>query len=158
MTKTTLDLSTLSNISSGTHSVTVEATAEGYIDSDRSNEITFTVKEIIPNAGYYITAAHIAYDPYKEETLYLKINDGEYVAYTNDGELLEFDNVKTVSFYYVSNYSIEMALYNTDGSYPDREDPSLSQGDFTSAISPETAKTITITEQSDLIFTIFERD
>ena len=98
------------------------------------------------------------YDPYKEETLYLKINDGEYVAYTNDGELLEFDNVKTVSFYYVSNYNIEMALYNTDGSYPDREDPSLSQGDFTSAISPETAKTITITEQSDLIFTIFERD
>lgn len=110
------------------------------------------------NAGYYITAAHVAYDNSKEETLYLKINDGEYEPHTNDGELLEFENVKTVSFYYVSDNDIEIALYNTDGGYPDKEDPSLSQGDFTSATSPETAKTITITEQSDLIFTVFERD
>lgn len=158
MSKTMLDLSTLSDILGGTHSISVEAIAEGYTDSDRSNEVTYTGAQQDPDAGYYITAAHIAYDEQKEETLYLKINDGNYVAHTNDGELLEFDNVKTVSFYYVSNYDIEMALYNTDGGYPDREDPSLSQGEFTSAISPETAKTITITQQSDLIFTIFERD
>ena len=104
--------------------------------------------------GYYI--AHIAYDYNCEEKLYISIDGGEWTEVTNDGELLEFENVHTLSFYYVSNYDIEMALYNTDGGYPDRENPSLSQGDFTSAVSPETAKKIVITEQCDLIFTIFE--
>ena len=106
--------------------------------------------------GYYITLAHIAYDYNCEEKLYISIDGGEWTEVTNDGELLEFENVHTLSFYYVSNYDIELALYNTDGGYPDRENPSLSQGDFTSAVSPETAKKIVITEQCDLIFTIFE--
>ncbi len=106
--------------------------------------------------GYYITLAHVAYDYSCIENLYISIDGGEWTEVTNDGELLEFDDVHTLSFYYVSDYDILMALYNTDGGYPDMEDPSLSQGDFTSATSPETAKKIVITEQSDLIFTIFE--
>lgn len=106
--------------------------------------------------GYYITLAHVAYDYSCIENLYISIDGGEWTEVTNDGELLEFEDVHTLSFYYVSDYDILMALYNTDGGYPDMEDPSLSQGDFTSATSPETAKKIVITEQSDLIFTIFE--
>ncbi len=106
--------------------------------------------------GYYITLAHVAYDYNCIENLYISIDGGEWTEVTNDGALLEFDDVHTLSFYYVSDYDILMALYNTDGGYPDMEDPSLSQGDFTSATSPETAKKIVITEQSDLIFTIFE--
>ena len=42
MSKTTLDLSTLSDISGGTHSITVKAAAEGYIDSEFSNEVEWT--------------------------------------------------------------------------------------------------------------------
>ena len=43
MSKTTLDLSTLSDISGGTHTVTVKAKADGYIDSEASNAVNYTV-------------------------------------------------------------------------------------------------------------------
>lgn len=42
MNKTTLDLSTLSDIADGTHTVKVKAEANGYIDSEFSNEIEYT--------------------------------------------------------------------------------------------------------------------
>ena len=42
MNKTTLDLSTLSNISDGTHTVKVKAKANGYRDSEFSNEVSYT--------------------------------------------------------------------------------------------------------------------
>lgn len=42
MSKTLLDLSTLSDISDGTHTVKVKAKAEGYIDSEFSNEVSYT--------------------------------------------------------------------------------------------------------------------
>lgn len=42
MSKTTLDLSTLSDITDGTHTVKVKAKADGYIDSDFSNEVSYT--------------------------------------------------------------------------------------------------------------------
>ena len=42
MSKTTLDLSTLSDITEGTHTVKVKAKAEGYDDSEFSNEISYT--------------------------------------------------------------------------------------------------------------------
>ena len=43
MSKTTLDLSTLSDIADGTHTVTVRAKADGYIDSEASNAVNYTV-------------------------------------------------------------------------------------------------------------------
>ena len=43
MSKTTLDLSTLSDIADGTHTVTVKAKADGYIDSEASNAVNYTV-------------------------------------------------------------------------------------------------------------------
>ena len=42
MNKTTLDLSTLSDISDGTHTVKVKAKADGYRDSEFSNEVSYT--------------------------------------------------------------------------------------------------------------------
>lgn len=43
MSKTTLDLSTLSDIADGTHTITVKAKADGYIDSEASNAVNYTV-------------------------------------------------------------------------------------------------------------------
>ena len=40
--KTTLDLSTLSDIADGAHTVKVKAKADGYIDSEFSNEVSYT--------------------------------------------------------------------------------------------------------------------
>ena len=42
MSKTTLDLSTLSDITGGTHTVKVKAKANGYNDSEFSNEVSYT--------------------------------------------------------------------------------------------------------------------
>lgn len=42
MSKTTLDLSTLSDITDGTHTVKVKAKASGYRDSEFSNEVSYT--------------------------------------------------------------------------------------------------------------------
>ena len=42
MSKTTLDLSTLSDITDGAHTVKVKAKANGYIDSEFSNEVSYT--------------------------------------------------------------------------------------------------------------------
>lgn len=42
MSKTTFDLSTLSDISDGTHTVKVKAKADGYRDSEFSNEVSWT--------------------------------------------------------------------------------------------------------------------
>ena len=51
MSKTTLDLSTLSDISDGTHTVKVKAKASGYNDSEFSNEVSYTKAP----AGYKLT-------------------------------------------------------------------------------------------------------
>ena len=42
MSKTTLDLSTLSDITDGAHTVKVKAKADGYYDSEFSNEVSYT--------------------------------------------------------------------------------------------------------------------
>ena len=42
MSKTTLDLSTLSDIADGAHTVKVKAKANGYYDSEFSNEVSYT--------------------------------------------------------------------------------------------------------------------
>lgn len=50
MSKTTLDLSTLSDITDGAHTVKVKAKADGYRDSEFSNEVSYT-----KSSGYTIT-------------------------------------------------------------------------------------------------------
>lgn len=51
MSKTTLDLSTLSDITDGAHTVKVKAKADGYRDSEFSNEVSYTKAP----AGYKLT-------------------------------------------------------------------------------------------------------
>ena len=51
MSKTTLDLSTLSDIADGAHTVKVKAKASGYNDSEFSNEVSYTKAP----AGYEVT-------------------------------------------------------------------------------------------------------
>ena len=51
MSKTTLDLSTLPDIADGAHTVKVKAKADGYIDSEFSNEVSYTKAP----AGYEVT-------------------------------------------------------------------------------------------------------
>ena len=51
MSKTTIDLSTLSDITDGAHTVKVKAKADGYIDSEFSNEVSYTKAP----AGYEVT-------------------------------------------------------------------------------------------------------
>ena len=48
MSKTTLDLSTLSDITDGTHTVKVKAKASGYNDSEFSNEVRYTKTSVTP--------------------------------------------------------------------------------------------------------------
>ena len=69
MSKTTLDLSTLSDITDGAHTVKVKAKADGYIDSEFSNEVSYTKTP----AGHNITFGFPAnYDQPKNGYTYIK--------------------------------------------------------------------------------------
>ena len=157
MSKTTLDLSTLSDISDGTHTVKVKAKADGYRDSEFSNEVSYTVQS---STGYYITFANIAYDYNISEHVFIQINsEGDWIDLDNTGSLEEYNNVRFFKIYYVPNGTVSMALLNNDGGYPDIEDPSLSQFDITSATSVDTAMTIPVTSgATDFIVTVFTTD
>lgn len=65
MSKTTLDLSTLSDISDGTHTVKVKAKAEGYRDSEFSNEVSYTkappVYTVTISSSFTITGSGYIY-------------------------------------------------------------------------------------------------
>lgn len=147
------DLATL-DLADGTHTVKVKAKADGYIDSDASNAINYTVQS---STGYYITFANIAYDETISEHVFVQINgEGNWIDLDNLGSLEEYNNVKFFKIYYVPNGTVTMALLNNDGSYPDMEDPSLSPFDITSATSVDTAMTIPVTEgNTDFIVTVF---
>ena len=151
---TTVDLSTLSDISDGTHAVKVKAKASGYIDSEFSNEVSYT--KAAPQ-GYYITFANIAYDESISEHVFIQINgEGDWIDLDNLGNLEEYNNVRFFKIYYTPNGTVTMALLNNDGSYPDIENPSLSAFNITSATSVNTAMTIPVTEgNTDFIVTVF---
>ena len=51
------DLATL-DLADGTHTIKVKAKADGHIDSEFSNEVSYTKAA---SQGYYITFANIAY-------------------------------------------------------------------------------------------------
>ena len=87
MSKTTLDLSTLSDIADGAHTVKVKAKADGYIDSEFSNEVSY-LKE---PSGY---TGHLSIDKFFDLRIYGIDSDG------NETKII--DNVKkaTVSGYF----------------------------------------------------------
>ena len=153
-TTTTVDLSTLSDIADGAHTVKVKAKADGYRDSEFSNEVSYT--KAAPQ-GYYITFANIAYDETISEHVFIQINgEGDWIDLDNTGSLEEYNNVRFFKIYYVPNGTVTMALLNNDGSYPDIENPSLSPFNITSATSVNTAMTIPVTPDNiDFIVTVF---
>lgn len=78
MSKTTLDLSTLSDISDGTHTVKVKAKADGYRDSEFSNEVSYK-----KSSGYSGTITNLSNSTLP--VMIFDIND-ERVGYTSVGE------------------------------------------------------------------------
>lgn len=152
-TTTTYDLANLS-LAAGTYSITAKAEADGYMISEASNAVSYTVQS---STGYYITFANVAYDNAISEHVFIQINgEGDWIDLDNTGSLEEYNNVKLLKIYYVPNGTVSMALLNNDGGYPDMEDPSLSQFDITSATSADTAMTIPVTgDNTDFVVTVF---
>lgn len=62
MSKTTLDLSTLSDITDGTHTVKVKAKASGYRDSEFSNEVSYTKTTQPVNFTLYMDSGYTGSD------------------------------------------------------------------------------------------------
>lgn len=136
MSKTTLDLSTLSDISDGAHTVKVKAKADGYSDSEFSNEVSYT-----KSSGYTILfdqnfSRAATYNP-----TYVKVNSPptNYTDYTIRSASypgLSGDNpVSGVTKLYVWGYGYvnsagETILLN-DSAYSDAvEIPVSSDGTF----------------------------
>lgn len=91
---TTLDLSTLSDIADGAHTVKVKAKADGYRDSEFSNEVSYTKAP----AGYAITFGTIT----SEHTF--KYNGSNYNIKFDDGSYLRLGSSSDVSVeYYDAN-------------------------------------------------------
>lgn len=92
MSKTTLDLSTLSDITDGVHTVKVKAKADGYRDSEFSNEVSYTkaapgfdvVLNLQNTTSYY---AHIRVDVDGVRKVNWDINDNQTsLGAVTDGE------------------------------------------------------------------------
>lgn len=136
MSKTTLDLSTLSDISEGTHIVKVKAKASGYRDSEFSNEVSY-----IKSSGYRIffdqnyTKAS-TYNPTSVKVNSPPTNNGDYTITSEPYPGLSGDNpVSGVTKLYVWGYGYvnsagETILLN-DSSYNNAvEIPVSSDGTF----------------------------
>ena len=90
MSKTTLDLSTLSDIADGVHTVKVKAKADGYRDSEFSNEVSYTKTSAPPVytvtissdftvTGYYLYGIYYINEA-GERTL-LPVTEDNYTTY-----------------------------------------------------------------------------
>lgn len=71
--------------------------------------------------------------------------------------MLEYNDVHYFYIYYSTDaLAVHMALLNNDGGYPDMEDASLSQYNITNSVSVATATKVVISEQCDIVVTVFE--
>lgn len=97
MSKTTLDLSTLSDIADGTHTVKVKAKADGYRDSEFSNEVSYTKAP----AGYKVTFASNfsgeAYGGGELSDVTLTANTGASTPLTSAARGLVWQGVSTLA-------------------------------------------------------------
>lgn len=100
MSKTTLDLSTLSDISDGTHTVKVMAKADGYRDSEFSNEVSYTKA-----SGY---TGHVTIDRMK-----LHI----YGIDSDENETLIADEVQSVTVSGYTKYRVNVGNTSTIWSF-----------------------------------------
>lgn len=112
MSKTTLDLSTLSDISDGAHTVKVKAKADGYRDSEFSNEVSYTKAP----AGYKVTFASnfssVAYSGGELSDVTLTANTGESTPLTSAARGLVWQGVSSVT----TSRSLAWGVYYTDAS------------------------------------------
>ena len=94
---TTFDLSTLPDITDGTHTVKVKAKANGYNDSEFSNEVSYTKAP----AGYKVTFASdfssIAYSGGEISGVTLTANTGESTPLTSAARGLVWQGVSTLA-------------------------------------------------------------
>lgn len=84
--KTTLDLSTLSDIADGAHTVKVKAKADGYIDSEFSNEVSYTKAA----ASYTITFGTVTGEhtfKYHGSDYNIKFDDGSYLYLSSSSDI-----------------------------------------------------------------------
>ena len=112
MSKTTLDLSTLSDITDGAHTVKVKAKADGYIDSEFSNEVSYTKAP----AGYKVTFASdftsTAYSGGELSDVTLTANTGASTPLTSAARGLVWQGVSSVT----ASRSLAWGIYYTDAS------------------------------------------
>ena len=102
--KTTLDLSTLSDIADGTHTVKVKAKANGYIDSEFSNEVSYTKAPV----SYAITFGTVTASntPEMNGSYYdIKFADGSYLQ-------LSSSSVVSVKYYNANGNQIGETAFN----------------------------------------------
>ena len=135
---TTLDLSTLSDISDGAHTVKVKAKASGYRDSEFSNEVSYT-----KSGGYTITFnIDYAFKPGNVHQTFVKVNTSpssntDYTIETlNGGEISGNNPVSGVTKLYVWGYGYkniadEKILLNNSTYNNAVEIPVSSDGTFT---------------------------
>lgn len=136
MSKTTLDLSTLSDIADGAHTVKVKAKASGYNDSEFSNEVSYTkapagykltitgsfFESGLPTGGSYLSFEGVDSGGYLKFPRYVTTGANEsYVNYktTSSSNVkqacpLVFENVSKI---YLSGYPIEINGNKSDN-YP----------------------------------------
>lgn len=110
MSKTTLDLSTLSDITDGTHTIKVKAKADGYRDSEFSNEVSYTKAP----AGYKVTFASnfssIANSGGELSSVTLTANTGASTPLTSAARGLVWQGVSTLTV----SRSLAFGIYYTD--------------------------------------------
>ena len=105
MSKTTLDLSTVPDIVDGTHTVKVKAKADGYIDSEFSNEVSYT-----KSGGYTITFNVNKKFSSPSDPTYVKVNTSpssnrDYTIQTlQNGDISGDNPVSGVTKLYVWGY------------------------------------------------------
>lgn len=105
MSKTTLDLSTLSDITDGAHTVKVKAKANGYRDSEFSNEVSYTkAPAVITYSGYMYDNAHYKIRAYGTD---LEGNIIESIP-TDDNY---FVNVSGYPAYALTSYRTNLTFY-----------------------------------------------
>ena len=136
MSKTTLDLSTLSDITDGTHTVKVKAKASGYNDSEFSNEASYT-----KSSGYTITFNVNSKFSAPAKSAYVKVNtspssNSDYTIRTlQNGDISGDNPVSGVTKLYVWGYGYinsagEKILINNSNYTSAVEIPVSSDGTF----------------------------
>jgi hypothetical protein len=107
MSKTTLDLSTLSDITDGTHTVKVKAKADGYRDSEFSNEVNYTkapssytgtISNIGEDAAYAIdNGTEVEIKASSTVTLTAKSDQQVYIYNRSGGDFCKITNSSGVN-------------------------------------------------------------